>query len=587
MRKSIFSLFLVFSVFTSCVKDDIKNHEKELLSFIFESANNSDYLQEDIVGEVDGSVIRVFLPQNIDLTRLVASFDFLGEGVYLNGVEQLSGLTENDFSQEHYYEIVAENGSVVAYRLVIEYLQFTSFSFKKEENEGLFKDYELSFSEDTLHIKMKGTNKNLVASFKTNATDVQVNNTTQISSITKNDFSQPVTYSLIYENGFTQDYVIVVEWQRDIPQFYIDTEGGRPIISKDSYIPARLTIDGVEVYEDFEATTEIRGRGNSTWHRPKKPYRIKLNKKASILGLKEAKNWVLLANHYDETLMLNAVAMKIGRLLEVKYANHMIPVELTLNGEYLGNYMLTEQIEVDENRVNVKTDGQLLEMDTYFDEDWKFKSAAYNLPVQIKYPKLKKYDTADAEEEFNQIKFEFEEFENRVFSDSFPNSGYLDLFDQDALVDYLIVYLLTANIEINHPKSTFLFKEKGGKYTMGPIWDFDWAFSFDGDRKHFISPNTPLFWNNSDSIGTIFFLRLLTDPSTKQLLMEKWTDFKSMHLNELIVYIDEYAELIKKSQARDLEKWNVGSLDFGKDVVELKTWVSSRANFLDGYIAGL
>ena len=124
MRKGIFSLFLIFSVFTSCIKEDIKNHEKELLSFIFESANNPDYLQEDIVGEIDGSTIRLFLPQNIDLTTLVASFDFLGENIYLNGVEQISGISENDYSQEYYYEIVAENGSVVAYRLIIEHLSF-------------------------------------------------------------------------------------------------------------------------------------------------------------------------------------------------------------------------------------------------------------------------------------------------------------------------------------------------------------------------------------------------------------------------------------------------------------------------------
>lgn len=585
MRKVVFSLVLVFSVITSCVKDDIKNHQKELLSFILERANNSDYLQEDIVGEIDGSTIRLFLPQNIDLSSLVASFDFVGENIYLNGVEQLSGISGNDYSQEHYYEIEAENGSVVAYRLIIEHLQFTSFSFKMEENEGLVKDYDLSFSEDTLQIRMKGTNKNLVASFETNATEVQVNNTTQISSVTENDFSQPVTYSLLYENGFREDFVIVVEWQRAIPQFSIDTEGGLPIVSTDDYIPATLSIDGVEVYEDFEGATEIRGRGNSTWGRPKKPYRIKLNKKASILGLKEAKNWVLLANHFDETLMLNAVAMKIGRLVEIDYANHMIPVEVTVNGEFLGNYMLTEQIEVNENRVGIEADGHLLELDSYFKKDWKFRSAAYDLPIEIKYPKLKNYDQADAEYELAQMKSEFEEFESRVFDSTFPNSGYLDLFDQQAFVDYLVVYMLTGNREINHPKSTFLYKEKGGKYTMGPIWDFDWAFSFDGQSKHFNRFDEPLL--SGKFVGAVFFKRLLTDPSTKQLLMARWSDFKATHLDELMVYIDEYADLIKESQIRDREKWNVGNVNFDSDVTELKNWVTNRANFLDGYIAGL
>lgn len=587
MRKVVFRLFLVFSVVTSCVKDDIKNHEKELLSFILESANNPDYLQEDIVGEVDGSTIRLILPQKIDLTSLVPSFDFVGENVYLNDQEQLSGISEIDLSEDLYYQIKAENGTVVTYRVVIELLQFTSFKFKMEENVGLVKDYDLSFSADTLQIRMKGTNKNLVASFETNATEVLVNNTIQRSSVTENDFSQPVTYSLIYGNGLREDFVIVVEWQRAIPQFYIDTEGAMPIVSTDDYVAATLSIDGVEDYEDFEGATEIRGRGNSTWGRPKKPYRIKLNKKASILGLKEAKNWVLLANHFDETLMLNAVAMKIGSLLEIDYANHMIPVEVVLNGEFLGNYMLTEQIEVNENRINIEAGGHLLEMDSYFKNDWQFKSAAYALPVEVKYPKLKNYDQTDAESELAQMKAEFEEFESRVFDSDFPNSSYLDLFDQQAFVDYLIVYMLTGNIEINHPKSTFIYKPKGGKYTMGPIWDFDWAFSFNGVNKHFIRTDEPLFWNNSNSVGTVFFKRLLTDPSTKQLLMARWSDFKATQLEELMVYIDEYADLIKGSQIRDREKWNVGSVNFEGDVTELKNWVINRSNFLDGYIAGL
>lgn len=587
MRNGIFSLFLVFSVLSSCIKEEIKNDEKELLSFTFESVNNPDLLHKDINGVIEGTIIRLFLPENIDVTSLVASFEFLGEKVYLNGAEQFSGKTKNDYNQEHFYEIKAENGSVLSYQLIIEYLQFTSFSFKMEENEGLSKDYELDFSGDTLRIQMKGINKNLIASFETNAKNIQVDDGIQISSITRNDFSQPVTYTLSHDEGVIREYVILVDWENAIPQFFIETDGEMPIVSRDVYLQAQLKIDGVGVYADFNGSTEIRGRGNSTWGRPKKPYRIKLNKKASILGLKEAKNWVLLANHYDETLMLNAVAMKAGRLLEVAYANQMIPVELTVNGEFLGHYTLTEQIEVDENRVNVKKGGQLLEMDTYFKGNWKFETSTYNLPIEIKYPKLKKYNLADAEQELIQIKSEFQEFKNRLFSSDFPNSGYLDLFDQEALVDYLIVYMLTGNGEINHPKSTYLYKSKGGKYTMGPIWDFDWAFSFDGNKKHFNRTNDPLFWNDNFSVGTKFFRRLLTDASTKQLLMQKWANFKSSHLEDLIIYIDDYATLIKESQKKDREKWNIGSVNFESDVMELKNWVKNRANFLDGYIAGL
>lgn len=86
--------------------------------------------------------------------------------------------------------------------------------------------------------------------------------------------------------------------------------------------------------DDYEGTTQIRGRGNSTWEMPKKPYRLKLDKKSVILGLGEERDWILLANYIDPTLMLNAVAFKIGQLLELPFTNHAIPVDLYLNGEY-------------------------------------------------------------------------------------------------------------------------------------------------------------------------------------------------------------------------------------------------------------
>lgn len=592
MNKFYISFLLIISVLSSCTKEKpLKSPEKELQNFTLEHAKNKNILQEDVEGIIEGSTIQLFLPKETDLSNLVASFDFIGQEVLLNDVKQVSGVTKNNYNDELNYQLVAEDGSKLSYQIVIEYLlltdsKFLSFSFKKDKNDGLSKDYNLNVLKDTTFIQVKGTNKTLISSFETNAQDVKVDNKTQVSSITENDFSKPITYVLTSESGAERKHVIVVEWENAIPQFFINTLSSLPITSKDDYVDALLEIDGVGVYDDFEASTEVRGRGNSTWSRPKKPYRIKLNKKASILGLASAKNWVLLAENYDETLMLNSVSMKIGRLLGVKYANHTIPVELTVNGEFLGQYTLTEQVEVKTNRIEIEDGGLLLEMDTYFKRDWKFRTPAYNLPVQIKYPKLKNYSLIDANAEHAKIKADFEEFESRVYSSSFPNSGYLELFDREAFVDYLIVYMLTANGEINHPKSTFIHKAKEGKYTMGPLWDFDWAFSFNEHNKHFIRANDPLFWTGNN-IGTVFFKRLLSDPSTKNLLIQKWSVFKSAHFNKLIAYVDEYAELITESQKRDQLRWNMGSVNFENDVNELKSWLNNRANYLDQYITEL
>ncbi|HUH45512.1 MAG TPA: CotH kinase family protein, partial [Arenibacter sp.] len=287
-------------------------------------------------------------------------------------------------------------------------------------------------------------------------------------------------------------------------------------------------------------------------------------------------------NYLDGNLMLNAVASKMALLLEMPYTNTMIPVDVTLNGEYIGNYMFTEHKEVEKNRINVTDGGVLLELDVYYDEEWKFKSAHYELPVMIQYPELEDYSIDDAISEQEKIRADFQILEDAIFDDSFPNSNYLDYMDADALVNYLIVYNLTRNGEINHPKSTYIHKQKEGKYRMGPIWDFDWAFDFNGTDTYFRSATNPLLGNNG--IGGRFFSRILVDPEIQDLYRQKWTAFKNDKFPELLSYIDEYADLIKLSQKLDYERWQRGSGDFMEDVQRLRTWVMDRASYIDDYI---
>lgn len=148
----------------------------------------------------------------------------------------------------------------------------------------------------------------------------------QESTVTENDFSQEVVYTVQAEDGSQKDYVIItyvneVPSKPNIAHLYIQTEGGVAISSKEKYVHGSLVVDGMGTYPDYSGEFRIRGRGNSTWHHPKKPYRIKLDKSSSILGLPEDKDWILLSNYLDGTLMLNAIALKTGQLLELPYTN--------------------------------------------------------------------------------------------------------------------------------------------------------------------------------------------------------------------------------------------------------------------------
>ncbi|RPG57113.1 MAG: spore coat protein CotH [Flavobacteriales bacterium TMED235] len=469
-------------------------------------------------------------------------------------------------------------------------LVLESFVLEKKNNPHLTEDIVFEVKNNTINGKLKNYFFNSIPTFSSNAKTVEIDNLEQVSSISNVDFRKSIIYSLKSESGGIKKYTVNISWDDKLAHIYINTEGGSPIISKEEYLNTKLTIDGQYKYEDrtieLNQKARIKGRGNSTWNWPKKPYKIKLDTKETLLSDKDPlsrllpeKDWVLLSDYQDGVHLLNNVAFTIGRMLEMSFTNTIIPVELTLNGDYLGLYGLTEQVEVKKNRVNVGKTGILLELDQYFDEEWQFRSKVYNLPVMVKDPGL------DSETELDLIESEWNNFELLVANEDFPNNNYLDYIDIESIAKYFIVNMLTSNEEINHPKSTYIHKELGGKYTMGPIWDFDWAYGFEGTGQHFVNANKGLFWLNSNSIGTTFFERLiLTDPKIKLLIKDYWSDFLNNDLKDLMAHIDEQTFIMKGAKKRNLELWN-RSLVTDENV--MKQWIENRISFMNSFINGL
>ncbi|MVZ66012.1 spore coat protein CotH [Sphingobacterium sp. DK4209] len=387
--------------------------------------------------------------------------------------------------------------------------------------------------------------------------------------------TEPEPEILIEENAELDETI-----PAKIPHVYITTEEAAPILSKEDYINATVQINGNAVQPDLaQSKTRIKGRGNSTWGYPKKPYRLKLDQNASIFGLPAAKDWVLLANYNDYTLMCNAVAMKIGQQLEMPFTNSIVPVDVTLNGKYIGNYMLTQQIEVKSTRVKIGDDGTLLEMDTYFDEEFKFKSANLQLPMMIKAPDIK----SDAQ--FNSIKQEFENFEKLLTDSKFPNNGYGNLFDKQQLVNFIILNTLVGNLEINHPKSTYIHKKSGGKYTMGPIWDFDAAFGLDWEQKlYFNYVDLDLLRTSDSRVGSKFFKIFLRDPEIIQIYKTTWTNYKNNKMENLLRYVEQLAASIRESKSLDFAVWQNGSNDLPNAKKDMKVFLRKRAAYIDKYL---
>ena len=176
----------------------------------------------------------------------------------------------------------------------------------------------------------------------------------------------------------------------DVPTIYIETEGGKNIVSKEDYINCTL------IYVDGEQTTryentQIRGRGNSSWwSSEKKPYRIKFEKKQELLGsgFAKAKSWTLLANHGDKTMIRNALTYDLGRFLGMKFCPAAKFTDLYLNGEYRGTFQISDQVQVHKKRVDIsEEDGWFLEVvNENSKEEPLITSTRYGIMYNIKNP---------------------------------------------------------------------------------------------------------------------------------------------------------------------------------------------------------
>lgn len=420
---------------------------------------------------------------------------------------------------------------------------------------------------------------NLILSFDCNGSKVTVDGVEQISGKTMNDFSQPLVYKVDNGHGKTIEYKVEIAYS-GLPVLFIETPGQAAIPSKhyDWLADTHLTLYNPDWSIDYEGTSGIRGRGNSTWGYPKKPYALKLDSKAEILGMPKHKRWVLLANWLDRTLLRNHVAFKISTLTDLAYTPRGQFVEVYLNGKHNGCYLLCEHIKVDKNRVNVDeleddlTDsGYIMELDSYFDEVNKFRSAHYDLPYMFKDP-----------DEVNEAQFAFIEnyvnnMEESLIDDArFATREYADYIDIDSFIDFWFVQELTGNPETKHPKSTYMHKNTGGKLTMGPVWDFDWE-TF-----------TPK--NQFRTADKIYYERLFQDPVFKARAKERWEKFLPS-FREIPQFIQEEADRIRNSESMNHIMWPVTSnvnkdidLSFEDAVAKMKKSYSDKMEWMNNTI---
>jgi hypothetical protein len=374
-------------------------------------------------------------------------------------------------------------------------------------------------------------------------------------------------------------YVDPAALNTGLPVVTINTLGQKKITSRINYLPAAIEIDDPDDDDnDLTAEAEIRGRGNATWTDfAKKPYRIKFSEKQKLFGLTKAKSWVLLANAADKTMMKNILAFEMGKRFGLPYTNHYIPVEVVINGEYQGSYVLTEQVQTGKGRVDIDEDaGFLVELDTTYDEEPKFRTNKIPFPVMIKTPEAILNGFSD-----NFVKISLNGFIDALFAGSFPDNGYRDMIDMDTFVKYIMIQEFMRNTDFWSLRSVYLYKDSvpGSKISMGPLWDFDNTLGNPNER-------IPDSGEDYTQLGELFFGRFFNDPVFCARYKELW-DTHYDDINDMSSFIDTEAAKLADSYKMNYYVWHgtyPGTADYTSIIGDLKTWWDTRVTFMNGVI---
>lgn len=525
-----------------------------------------------------------------------------------------------------------------------------SYAAVNDAGDGVYFEQPYADAGSSLTVKYDGTEDELTYKWYIDCEEVQ-NNSSESFDITADHYEKTVCAEVW--NG-TSKLGEASMFCSKLPVLYIDIEDGAEVVDKDKYLDAQMHLQGNDQYESskelYTGATEIKGRGNSTWKLfPKKPYKLKLDKKTDLFGLGKNKHWVLLANYIDESGMRNMLAGDFATRMGVG-AMDGTWVEVVINGEPRGMYQLCEHVRLSEDRVNVfdwesaaediaeaiaETNGlseddmddltdQMAEDDMswissgevtfngvtyktaeYYDELPDSFSGGYLLEMDYGYDEVSKFTTDNGakimfkspefintdEVAMQTVQDYVQTFENALYSEDFnTQSGdrivsYTEYCDVESMASFWLASEFLMN-EIGC-KSTYFQKDIDQPLIFGPVWDFDFS---SGAVSPFSAQN-PTDWTSDNKYW--------------QATTEKWWFNRAMRdpyfaVKARSIYLEQ-EEYLKNVIADDglLAEWYDYLAESGKynhelwqyadgfdaDYEALKDWLTKRINWMDKQFA--
>ena len=355
-----------------------------------------------------------------------------------------------------------------------------------------------------------------------------------------------------------------------LPVLYINTNGHHNIDSKEEYIHANWWLDamGIEGYQSVGSSQhplgmQIKGRGNATWTDVnKKSFRLKLDVKHEMMGMPSNKHWNLMA--YPDFWMgkiNDAVPFEIGRLLGMAWNPLQEPVELVLNGQYIGLYFLTEKIRVEKDRVNIieqsngetdpakVTGGWLLEIDNYsepgqviiYDGDDQETKFTFHSPEEL----------SDVQRDY--ITGFLIQADSAIYCKNKISTEWEKYIDIDALAIYYITQEVVDNPEA-FSGSCYMYKERGEgtKLIFGPLWDCGSSFHRYASTYPF---NDFIYENLPDYCDSHWIGEIAKFPHFQQRVRHHWTRFYNEIYPTLDAFIDAFAVKVDAAGNADFVRW--------------------------------
>lgn len=368
----------------------------------------------------------------------------------------------------------------------------------------------------------------------------------------------------------------------EMPSVYVDTRSGDMAYIhslKGSEEPGKMQIvlpDGSTSFSGSLRT--FGGRGNATWELEKKPYKLELDQEADILGMGAAKKWVLLANTFDPSHIRNKTVLDAAAQVGLAYSPESTWVDLYLNGEYAGLYLLCEKNEIHPNRVDIEPSAGVLISIEKEDRLWEYGGSQFltdgGIPIRVR----------QNPEEMIRVQEKLASLENAIAApdglDPVTGRHWSDMIDLDSWAKKYLIEEVFGNLDAGSI-SQFFYWEGDGKIFAGPVWDYDICMgnqnNWQIDTPQMLYSGRPHLWDPED---TPLYYSLYQKPEFRKRVEELYTQqFRPVLQALLEDEMETDCSQIRQAARLNSIRWGTGSSD--EAYLQMRDYMTQRMAFLD------